>query len=60
MGSKSVYLSQEKAVHTEQIQSAIGQGLRREFDAAVGPLPNRLSDLVRKIDRSTNSNNNLF
>jgi hypothetical protein len=45
-------LSREKANRMRQLQASIGRCLREEYDAGQ-PLPDRLADLVRKIERST-------
>jgi hypothetical protein len=36
----------------KQVQAAIGRGLKEEYDS-VQPLPDRLSDLLRKIEEAT-------
>jgi hypothetical protein len=41
----------EKAAHRAQILASIGRGLREGHDATQ-PLPDRLADLVRKIEQS--------
>jgi hypothetical protein len=51
MRSKGI-LSSEKAARRAQILASIGRGLREGHDAAQ-PLPDRLADLVRKIEQST-------
>lgn len=47
-----VLLSREKANRMKQVRAAIGRRLREEYES-VQPLPNRLSDLLRKIEGST-------
>jgi hypothetical protein len=38
----------------KQVQAAIGRRLKEEYDS-VQPLPDRLSDLLRKIEEATNN-----
>jgi hypothetical protein len=52
MRRNGVLLSSEKAAHRTQILASIGRGLREGHDATQ-PLPDRLADLVRKIEQST-------
>jgi hypothetical protein len=51
---KSDLFSQEKAAHVEQIRAAIGRWLRDQYDTTQ-PLPKRLADLVRKIEKSVST-----
>jgi hypothetical protein len=51
MRDKNASLSREKAAQREQMLTSIGQWLKLEYDVAQ-PLPDRLSDLVRKIEQS--------
>ena len=43
----------EKAARTREVLAAIGRGLRERYDAPK-PLSERLAELVRKIEQSTN------
>ncbi len=52
MRRNGALLSSEKAAHSAQVLASIGRGLREGYDAAQ-PLPERLADLVRKIEQST-------
>ena len=53
MGGKSALLLREKAARTKEILTSIGPGLRKQYDAPQ-PLSDRLAELVRKIEQSTN------
>jgi hypothetical protein len=46
-----VLLSHENAVHRARVLAEIGRGLREGHDEQ--PLPDRLADLVRKIEQSS-------
>jgi hypothetical protein len=45
--------SRENAALRTQLQSSIGRGLREAYAGTPQPLPDRLVDLVRRIDQST-------
>ena len=53
MGGKSAFLLREKAAHTREVLASIGQGLRERYDPPQ-PFSERLAELVRKIEHSTN------
>jgi hypothetical protein len=44
----------EKAVRTKEVLASIGRGLREQYDAPQPPLSERLGELVREIEQSTN------
>jgi hypothetical protein len=44
----------EKAVRTKEVLASIGRGLREQYNAPQPPLSERLAELVRKIEQSTN------
>jgi hypothetical protein len=51
MRGLSASLERERAAHRAQMLALIGRLLREGYDTAQ-PLPDRLSDIVRKIERS--------
>jgi hypothetical protein len=53
MARKSALLFGEKAARTREVLPSIGQELRKPYDAPQ-PLSERLAELVRKIEQSTN------
>ena len=50
MRRNNVVYPRENAAHGAQVLAEIGRGLRDGYDAGQ-PLPDRLADLVRKIDQ---------
>jgi hypothetical protein len=44
----------EKAARTKEVLASIGRGLREQYNAPRPPLTERLAELVRKIEQSTN------
>jgi hypothetical protein len=49
----SPLLSQKKADHMKAVRAEIGRKLREQYGTATAqPLPNRLADLLRKIELS--------
>jgi hypothetical protein len=55
MRRNGVLLSSEKLAHRAQVLASIGRGLREGHDATQ-PLPDRLADLLRKIEEPTGEN----
>jgi hypothetical protein len=53
MGRKRALLLREKATRAREVLASIGGELRRLYDAPQ-PLSERLAELVRKIEQSTN------
>ena len=51
MRENRVLLSREKANCMKQVQAALGRRLKEEYDS-VQPLPDRLSDLLRKLEEA--------
>jgi hypothetical protein len=45
--------TRERAARTKEVLASIGRGLREQYDAPQ-PLSERLAELVRKIEQSTN------
>ena len=43
-------LSREKADHMQRVRAEIGRQLRGYYDAGLRPMPDRLADLLRKIE----------
>jgi hypothetical protein len=50
--SRKSALSREKAACVKEVQAELGRRLREEYSTA-HPLPDRLADLLRKIEQST-------
>jgi hypothetical protein len=44
----------EQAARTKEILASIGRGLREQYNAPQPPLTERLAELVRKIEQSSN------
>jgi hypothetical protein len=55
MRRNSVLLSQQKAERARAVRVEIGRRLREQFGAGAPPMPTRLADLVRQIERSAAS-----
>jgi hypothetical protein len=53
MGGNSAFMSREKAARRKEVLASIGQGLREQYSAPQPP-SERLAELVRKIEQSTN------
>jgi hypothetical protein len=53
MGGKSALLLRENAARTREVLAAIGRELREQYDDPQ-LLSERLAELVRKIEQSTN------
>jgi hypothetical protein len=49
MHRNGVLLSRENADRMQQVRAEIGRRLRERYDAGKWPMPDRLADLVRKI-----------
>jgi hypothetical protein len=49
MRRNGVLLSRENADRMRQVRAEIGRRLREHYDAGKWPMPDRLADLVRKI-----------
>jgi hypothetical protein len=49
MHSNGTLLSQEKADRMQHIRAEIGRRLREHFDAGARPMPERLAELIKKI-----------
>ena len=52
MRRNDVWILREQTAHRAQILASIGRGLRERHDAAQ-PMPNRLANLVKKIEQGT-------
>ena len=53
MDRNGVLLSRENADRMQQVRAEIGRRLRERYDAGAGPIPERLADLAKKIQRRT-------
>lgn len=51
MDRNGALLSREYAACIQQVRAGIGRRLRKHYDADAGPMPGRLVDLVRQIER---------